>query len=993
MPMLVKSASRWSLSRGPMAATINTVADLGWKPASPSHWRVNERMMACVGGASFSKAHIMARAQADLVAKLAGEASRHPHGSGITSDICLGGARRAKARLIKAGDLAAATALDYVVTGVYKDPEPSGNGENYRTEQYCHRCGGTVLATRWHELYECPDNVHVDGEDEASRAEAGKLTEEAKEKWATEACLYARGITPTSQAGGPVDIDFDRTTARYTDGFHDLLAKTRCGYSDGSGGSDDIHPRVREAASGAAVYEWDPVGEKFIVEGLTARVLGRQTAPRAEVWAAALLTEAAPSEGYLRIVLDASYVKHGIERRGNLLRGPNGDLWSILLSLLDGRSGPSDIIKVKSHVIDHGATWVTDHGHKLEDVTGNEFADAAAEAGVTLLKELDDDTSRRAHRADEKACRIAMRLGRVQARIWQKLAGAKLFQPPVTPQLAEEDFQVGNVMATIMRDIAKMGHRPFRTRGGLRCDRCEIFNNWSGREFWTRNKCQPRMSARQLVVKHRRLAEAAAAPTATNEAFAMEAMPSSKRALGVERDEGEIAIGPPMAKRRAKWECVVDDDGSRRWLRAYMHGDPDIPPGALVTGPPELGDRPGQGLDDKTKPVGASGSGRGAEFLCPPADAALNDAVQGGGPSSSTCTTSAGEGDGSDAQAESGPTYGEAAVEIGSVSAAMGTKRVKTAHKSDEVSGLLLVNDFDDPEGDLRHPEDDLEDELMGMGGMPYHAVEDGDGPAEEEKSDLCPSKGDDHGHSHPGDRCTTVACGDRRQGVDVVDGGGLTAGAGSVRRRLRTKTRPRDAPAFPQEPNAEVLAAADLAPVADVQLLTRQAAVAARKRVRDAVQAHAKRVKEARTAAWAAVHRSSCLNVASESQLPEGPQQQPDVEEDLADWGVHDTHDVKKAPGIEVVYCSTCGAWTSGRKARKLKVACSGVPGHKGNLRLLQAGIAPHQGARMPRELKVDGARGTRNGACSRGRRWKGARVAKSPAHVSARSLGGCTG
>ena len=43
----------------------------------------------------------------------------------------------------------------------------------------------------------------------------------------------------------------------------------------------------------------------------------------------------------------------------DLEQGPNGDLWSILLQLIDERSGVTDVIKFKSHLEDVGPSVIT----------------------------------------------------------------------------------------------------------------------------------------------------------------------------------------------------------------------------------------------------------------------------------------------------------------------------------------------------------------------------------------------------------------------------------------------------------------------------------------------------------------------------------------------------------------------------------------------------------------------------------------------------------
>ncbi len=223
----------------------------------------------------------------------------------------------ARRHFIKGGEAAAVAALDYIVVGAHRDPPTAGDSEETRTEHRCHRCKGDHVATRWHDFYECADNEAVDGRDETSRAFARRVRKEASEHWLTQPCLYARGIVPTAGAACDTDCSYDDVSIRTTAGFAELLAATMRGYSDGSGGDLKVHPKLRRATCGAATFALVNHGDEAIqVEGLTAEVPGRQTVPRRNMGGGA---GAIPrSEGGACI-----------ERRGRLLHGANGDLWSI----------------------------------------------------------------------------------------------------------------------------------------------------------------------------------------------------------------------------------------------------------------------------------------------------------------------------------------------------------------------------------------------------------------------------------------------------------------------------------------------------------------------------------------------------------------------------------------------------------------------------------------------------------------------------------------
>ncbi len=84
---------------------------------------------------------------------------------------------------------------------------------------------------------------------------------------------------------------------------------------------------------------------------------------------------------------------------------------------------------------------------------------------------------------------------------------------------------------------------------------------------------------------------------------------------------------------------------------------------------------------------------------------------------------------------------------------------------------------------------------------------------------------------------------------------------------------------------------------------------------------------------------------------------------EDIPEAGpdLHASHDIRKAVNLNVVYCNVCGAWTSGIRGRKLVEPCEGRCKHPTSLRLLQVGVYPAAGAKLPPQLRQPGARGTR--------------------------------
>ena len=72
-------------------------------------------------------------------------------------------------------------------------------------------------------------------------------------------------------------------------------------------------------------------------------------------------------------------VTRSIMHRGDLEQGPSGDLWSILLELIDERSGVTDVIQVKSHLEDVGPSGITQNKVGFHHMLANSLADVVAE--------------------------------------------------------------------------------------------------------------------------------------------------------------------------------------------------------------------------------------------------------------------------------------------------------------------------------------------------------------------------------------------------------------------------------------------------------------------------------------------------------------------------------------------------------------------------------------------------------------------------------------
>ena len=79
------------------------------------------------------------------------------------------------------------------------------------------------------------------------------------------------------------------------------------------------------------------------------KVPGRQTVPRAELWALLTLMRRMREGQRYTVYVDAAYVINGLKARTNhYARGLNGDIWTLIFREAEKLGGLE--IKVKSHV-------------------------------------------------------------------------------------------------------------------------------------------------------------------------------------------------------------------------------------------------------------------------------------------------------------------------------------------------------------------------------------------------------------------------------------------------------------------------------------------------------------------------------------------------------------------------------------------------------------------------------------------------------------------
>ena len=88
----------------------------------------------------------------------------------------------------------AARALDFLVCGAINEPRLPAGG-SIPNQFFCIRCDQRTLATRKHELWECPGNRLIN---HAHMKEADHFVTLAQEFWDTDQVLFARGLCRAS---------------------------------------------------------------------------------------------------------------------------------------------------------------------------------------------------------------------------------------------------------------------------------------------------------------------------------------------------------------------------------------------------------------------------------------------------------------------------------------------------------------------------------------------------------------------------------------------------------------------------------------------------------------------------------------------------------------------------------------------------------------------------------------------------------------------------
>ena len=254
------------------------------------------------------------------------KAAVHPLSTGMEKGITTDFAKQARSQLTKEGNFMAARALDFLVCGAIHEHHLLADG-SIPNQIFCVRCDQRALATRKHELWECPgisliNHTHMTTSDH--------LVALAQEFWDTDQVLFARGLLPRDGLPPCELAESSQVRMWESGGFQEYASDNVLIAPDGSGGSRETPKSVRQVAFGVATFSLQPLSDtsfKLLRTGfLGGQVPGRHTVPRAELWGAIQILSRIDEKSNIQVPIDAKYVTGGIVHRCDLEQGPNGDL-------------------------------------------------------------------------------------------------------------------------------------------------------------------------------------------------------------------------------------------------------------------------------------------------------------------------------------------------------------------------------------------------------------------------------------------------------------------------------------------------------------------------------------------------------------------------------------------------------------------------------------------------------------------------------------------
>ena len=143
----------------------------------------------------------------------------------------------------------------------------------------CQRCEGDFFDTPLHRFSQCKENDNLTHQ---FVTDLNMLNHDTSKESDVDQCKWFRGIIPANLISPPIAWqEIDECKMQEIRDFATVMSESGIGGTDGSVGPEKDRWHTRMAA--AAITFKDSTYTKFAF--LFSRVLGRQTVPRAELWA------------------------------------------------------------------------------------------------------------------------------------------------------------------------------------------------------------------------------------------------------------------------------------------------------------------------------------------------------------------------------------------------------------------------------------------------------------------------------------------------------------------------------------------------------------------------------------------------------------------------------------------------------------------------------------------------------------------------------------
>ena len=447
---------RWAEVAGPLAATVATLLDAGWKPLAPNAWKHGDTLAAMLDRPYPDIVRILAYFRRTLEVALWRRASAHDYSAELAHGRpSFAPARDAHKQAAKLSDTVYSHAIEAVVVGGDAADLRMADG-GFVNDKFashvgiCAFCGQAEDLV--HRYYRCPCLAAVpDPHGFLSKSEWVVDTREAQRH----PLLWTHGLVPACVYDQ--DDDFESREPPRMNLDRVMAADSAIFATDGAGAPREVPASVtRVGAAAAAIGFKDGVPTEVEIQPL--RCPGRQTIPRAEAWAYVVMARSMDDAGLsptIPVFSDASYVVSAARSSGARASwSTNSDIWQL--------ASARPAAKIKSHL---RCTQALAHGHSHEAWLGNLVADMVA--GIAAESNQPDKAYQRYVARHEMLAFIALRRAAwIEAHRMRSPPSLVKMPPIFTPPPAPDPYTLA---ADVLREWRARGHSALLSGGRVRC--------------------------------------------------------------------------------------------------------------------------------------------------------------------------------------------------------------------------------------------------------------------------------------------------------------------------------------------------------------------------------------------------------------------------------------------------------------------------------------------------------------------------------------------